>query len=95
MDGLRRHAPYISDDIIRHHDTGSPHLDLPSVNDLIHGPVALSLQSDTFILLGLDSEMCGLQLLHDKLLGSTQLLDGGILGGQQLAKSRDFILRCL
>jgi hypothetical protein len=31
--------------------------------------------------------------MRDKLLGSTQLLDGGILGGQQLVESRDFILR--
>jgi hypothetical protein len=38
--------------------------------------------------------MSGLQLLHCKLFGSTQLLDGGILGGQQLAESGDFILRC-
>jgi hypothetical protein len=38
--------------------------------------------------------MGGLQLLRDKFLGSTQLLDGGILGGQQFTKSRDLILGC-
>jgi hypothetical protein len=70
----------ISDDVIRHHNTRPPHQDPPSVNGLIHGFAALSLQYGTIILQGLDSEMSGLQLLRDKLLGSTQLLDGGILG---------------
>jgi hypothetical protein len=90
-----RRGPNISDDIIGHHNTGSSHQDPPSANSLVHGPVALSLQDDTIILQGLNSKLSGLQLLCDKLLGSTQLPDSGILGGQQLAESRDFILRCL
>jgi hypothetical protein len=90
-----RRGPDISDDIIGHHDTRSPHQDPPSVNDFVHGPIALRLQDDTIMLQGLNSKLGDLQLLRDKLLGGTQFPDGGILGGQQLAKSRDFILRCL
>ena len=95
MDCNIRRDPDISDNIIGHYDTGSPHLDPPNANGFVHGPVAPSLQDDTIILHGLNSKLGGLQLLRDKLHGSTQLPDGGILGGQQLAESRDFILRCL
>ena len=92
--GIRRDLD-INDNIIGHYDTGSPHQDPPSANDFVYGPVALSLQDDTIILQGLNSKLSGLQLLRDKLLGGAQFPDSGILGGQQLAKSRYLILRCL
>jgi hypothetical protein len=91
--GIRR-GHDIGDNVLRHHDTGSPNQDPPGVNSLIHGLVAHRLHDDAVILQGLNSEAGGLQLLRDKLLGGTQLLDGRIFGGQQLAKSGHFILGC-
>jgi hypothetical protein len=91
--GIRR-GHDISDNVLRHHDTGSPHQDPPSANSLIHGLVAHRLHDDAIILQGLDSEAGGLQLLRDKLLGGTQLLDGRIFSEQQLAESGYFILGC-
>jgi hypothetical protein len=71
-----RRDPDISDNIIGHYDTGSPHQDPPNANGFVHGPVAPSLQDDTIILQGLNSKLSGLQLLRDKLLGGTQFPDG-------------------
>jgi hypothetical protein len=85
----------ISNNIIRHHDAGSPHQDPSSMNGFVHSLVTLSLQDDTVVLQSLDSKLSGLQLLRDKFLGGAQFLDGRVFGGQQLSKSQNFILRCL
>jgi hypothetical protein len=89
--GIRRGLD-INNNIIGHHDAGSPHQDLPSANGFVHSPITLILQDDT---VSLNSKLSGLQLLHNKFLGGAQFRDGGVLGGQQLSKSRNFILRCL
>jgi hypothetical protein len=65
--GIRRGLD-ISNNIIGHHDTGSPHQDPPSANDFVHSPVALSLLDDTVIFQALNSKLRGLQLLRDKFL---------------------------